>query len=45
MRIDIIAAAAIIAGLVTLWQPKHFRVAVGVYLLIVGVLGLGVIRL
>ncbi len=45
MRIDIVSLAAIIAGIVTLWQPRHFRVAVGIYLLIVGVLGMGVVRL
>ncbi|NMP24543.1 DUF3096 domain-containing protein [Sulfobacillus harzensis] len=44
MRLDIVSLAAIIAGVVALWQPRHFRMAVGIYLLIVGVLGLGVIR-
>jgi hypothetical protein len=44
MRIEIVSLAAIIAGIVTLWQPKNFRLAVGIYLLLVGVLGLGVIR-
>lgn len=45
MRIEIVSVAAIIAGIVTLWQPKHFRTAVGIYLLLVGVLGSGIIRL
>lgn len=44
MRLDIVSLAAIVAGVVTLWQPKHFRMAVGIYLLLVGVLGLGVVR-
>lgn len=44
MRFDILSLAAIIAGVVTLWQPRHFRMAVGIYLLLVGVLGLGVVR-
>lgn len=44
MRIDVVALAAIIAGIIALWQPKHFRTAVGIYLLIVGVLSLGVVR-
>lgn len=44
MRIDILSLAAIAAGVVTLWQPKNFRLAVGIYLLLVGVLGLGVVR-
>ncbi len=44
MRLDILSLAAIIAGVVTLWQPRHFRMAVGIYLLLVGVLGMGVVR-
>lgn len=44
MRFDILSLAAIIAGVITLWQPRHFRLAVGVYLLLVGVLGLGVVH-
>lgn len=44
MRFDILSLAAIIAGVVTLWQPRHFRMAVGIYLLLVGVLGLGVVH-
>lgn len=44
MRIDVVAVTAIIAGIVTLWQPKHFRLAVGIYLLVFGVLGPGVMR-
>lgn len=44
MRIDIVGLAAIVAGVIALWQPKHFRLAVGIYLLIVGVLSLGVVR-
>lgn len=45
MRIEVVSLAAIVAGIVALWQPKHFRLAVGIYLLLVGVLSLGVIRL
>ncbi len=44
MRLDVLSLAAIVAGIIALWQPKHFRMAVGIYLLLVGVLGLGVVR-
>lgn len=44
MRLDILSLAAIIAGVITLWQPRHFRMAVGIYLLMAGVLGLGVLH-
>ena len=44
MRFDILSLAAIVAGVITLWQPRHFRLAVGIYLLLVGVLGLGVVH-
>lgn len=45
MRIDIVSAAAIAAGIIALWQPRHFRLAVGVYLIVAGVLSLGLFRL
>lgn len=34
---NIVALAAIAAGTVALWQPRHFRLAVGIFLLIFGV--------
>lgn len=45
MQVDVLALAAIAAGIITLWQPRHFRITVGIYLLFVGVVGLGAIRL
>lgn len=44
MTIDIVALGAIVAGGISLWQPRHFRIAVGVYLLLFGVLQLGLLR-
>lgn len=42
---NILAILAIVAGAISLWQPRHFRLAVGIYLLIVGIVGLGIIHL
>lgn len=45
MSLNIIGLAAIVAGAVSLWQPKHFRLAVGIFLLIDGVVKIGLLHL
>lgn len=44
MSVNILAVAAIIAGAVSLWQPRHSRIAVGVFLILYGVIELGIVR-
>ncbi|AEJ41077.1 hypothetical protein TPY_2919 [Sulfobacillus acidophilus TPY] len=41
MRQDLMALAAMATGIVTLWNPRYFRLVLGLYLLLVGVFGLG----
>ena len=45
LSLNLIGLAALVAGAVTLWQPKHFRMAVGIFLLIDGVVKIGLLHL
>lgn len=44
VAVDILGLAAIAAGVVTFWQPRHFRTAVGVFLVLYGIFHLGLLR-
>ncbi len=44
MTLSLVGIAAIVAGAVSLWQPKHFRLAVAIFLLIDGVVKIGLLH-
>lgn len=41
---NLVALCAIAAGVVSLWQPRHFRTATGVFLILWGVISLGIMH-